>query len=91
MAARFAGDYFGIALTGPQEGSSTLLEYFPDLRSAPVARNAQAKQESDKESDIYRSVKATPVFGGFKAFEKSKTQKQAAPVFGGFKTFEQPK
>jgi len=91
MAARFAGDYFGISLAGPGESTSTLLEYFPDLRSAPVARNAQTKEQPEKDSGVYREVKATPVFGGFKRFEKSEGRKAAAPVFGGFKTFEQPK
>ena len=91
MATRFAGDYFGIALGTPQVTTSKLLEYFPDLRSAPTSNKTRIGGQSDKDSEIYREVTDSPVFGGFKRFEKRGGQKSGAPVFGGFKTFEQPK
>ena len=82
MAARFAGDYFGISLTEPNEGGSSLLKYFPSLRSAPVPKRAE---RTEKESRLYETVGAAPTFGGFKTFEVGSSKKAATPVFSGFK------
>lgn len=82
MAARFAGDYFGISLTEPDEGGSTLLKYFPSLRSAPVPKRAEG---TEKEFKLYETVGAAPTFGGFKTFEAGSSERVPTPVFGGFK------
>ena len=91
MAVRFAGDYFGVSLTEPQAGSSSLLQYFPELRSAPVPKNAKSGKQVGESSGIYSATRSAPVFGGFKEFEKSQDQNTGAPAFGGFKVFERPK
>ena len=91
MALRFAGDYFGVSLAEPQGGSSSLLEYFPELRSAPVSKSAQSERLAEESSGIYSATKGAPVFGGFKKFEKAQDQNTGAPVFGGFKVFERSK
>jgi len=91
MALRFAGDYFGVSLAEPQAGSSTLLQYFPALRSAPVPKNAKSGKQVGDSSGIYSATRSAPVFGGFKEFEKSQDQNTGAPAFGGFKVFERPK
>jgi len=91
MALRFAGDYFGVSLAEPQGGSSSLLEYFPELRSAPVPKNSQSGERPEENSGIYSATKGAPVFGGFKGFEKSQDQNTGAPAFGGFKVFERLK
>jgi len=91
MALRFAGDYFGVSLAEPQAGSSSLLQYFPELRSAPVPKNAKSGKQVGESSGIYSATRSAPVFGGFKEFEKSQDQNTGAPAFGGFKVFERPK
>lgn len=96
MATRFAGDFFGISLVDPEEEKgSTLLDYYPELRSLPkkaaVTDSADGETEGkakDTSARLYGGAQAAPVFSGFKTFEKT-GGRQAAPLFTGFKTFEQ--
>ena len=98
MATRFAGDFFGISLVDPgEEKGSTLLDYYPELRSLPKKAAVTDGTEGEAEGEtkeasarLYGGAQAAPVFGGFKTFEKT-GEKQAAPLFTGFKTFEQPR
>ena len=64
MAARFAGDFFGIPLVNQEEKDSELMRPFPDLRS--MGRSAQ---DSASEERSAQNTKAAPLFTGFKTFE----------------------
>jgi|DEB0MinimDraft_3_1074331.scaffolds.fasta_scaffold82111_2 hypothetical protein len=86
MAVRFAGDFFGVPLTTPEEDrGSELLRYFPELKTI----KKQAGQEEG--ARLYGGAKAVGPFTGFKTLEAPDAEQKAAPVFTGFKTFEQPK
>lgn len=85
MATRYAGDYFGISLAQPEDQSSVLLDYYPELRNPAKAKSDATGARS------YGGTEAAKVFTGFKTFEAKDNQKTAVPVFPGFKTFEQPK
>ena len=83
---RFAGDFFGVTLTTPEENKRSLLvDYFPDLRS--VKKSAVAEEGGSRN---YGGSKAVTPFTGFKTMEDP-GRAQSAPQFFGFKTFEQPK
>lgn len=87
MAIRFAGDFFGVPLTSAtSEESSTLLQYFPELKS--IKKPSTTSKETGAES--LGGSKAVSPFVGFKTFETTAKEPKAAPVFAGFKTFEQP-
>lgn len=89
MATRFAGDFFGIPLTTPDEDkSSNLLKYFPELKSI---RNSSSPATGAPlgEARSFGGAQAVSPFVGFKTFEVT-NQKKAAPMFAGFKTLEQP-
>lgn len=84
---RFAGDFFGVPLTTPEEGKeSALVDYFPELRS--IKRSSAGNSEEGARS--YGNVKAVAPFAGFKTME-GQSRDQSAPKFFGFKTFEQSK
>lgn len=85
MATRYAGDYFGISLAQPEDKSSVLLDYYPELRKPATSKGDVTGARS------YGGAEAAKVFTGFKTFEDKGNQKTAVPVFPGFKTFEQPK
>lgn len=89
MATRFAGDFFGLSLAGPEEASS-LFRYFPDLRSLGDRSPLEQKRQEEG-ARLFGNAQAVSPFAGFKTFEKPQGQYKAAPVFSGFKTFEQPK
>lgn len=79
----FSGDFFGTPLTTREEDKkSTLVEYFPELRS--IKKNAVA---SDEGARSYGGAKAITPFAGFKTMENT-GRDQSAPQFFGFKTFE---
>ena len=81
MAVRFAGDFFGVPLVSrEEERQSTLLDYFPDLRST-----AKAKQQDDEGARGFRNVRAVSPFTGFKTLEKASGEAKVPPVFTGFK------
>lgn len=84
MATRYAGDYFGVSLIGPDssDGGSRLLYYYPELRSAKPAKTSTEDQPDGARS--FRGTKAVGPFTGFKTLEKGSTFK-AVPVFTGFK------
>lgn len=83
---RFAGDFFGVPLTTPDEDKRSLLvDYFPELRS--VKKNATT---DDPGARSYGGSKAVAPFAGFKTMEDT-GRAQSAPQFFGFKTFEQAK
>lgn len=83
MAVRFAGDFFGVPLTTREEESrSTLLGYFPELRST-----AKAKPSDEDGARGFRNVKAVTPFAGFKTLEKAGGEAKVAPLFTGFKEF----
>lgn len=83
---RFAGDFFGVPLTTPEEDKKSLLvDYFPELGS--IKKGAPASEGGAKG---FGGTKAATAFGGFKTME-SPDREQTVPQFFGFKTFEQPK
>lgn len=90
MATRFAGDFFGAAMVGPDtDKGSLLLDYFPELRRA----KKQSNEEEDAGEDTgsarsFRGRQAVTPFTGYKTFEAGTKNIQAAPLFSGFKTFE---
>ena len=85
MATRFAGDFFGVPLTTPGEsGGSSLLAYFPELRS--VKQSKTSDEGESEEARSFRGTKAVSPFVGFKTFE-APNEPKAAPVFAGFKGF----
>ena len=82
MATRYAGDFFGIPLTTPQESeSSRLLSYFPELKTPSKASKTQEGARS------VGDTKAVTPFSGYKTFEAPKEERQTTPLFSGFKTF----
>jgi hypothetical protein len=82
MAVRYAGDFFGIPLTAPQESEgSRLLSYFPELKTPSKASKTQEGARS------VGDTKAVTPFSGYKTFEAPKEERQATPLFSGFKTF----
>jgi hypothetical protein len=82
MAVRYAGDYFGISLAEPEDKSSVLLGYYPELRNP-----AKAAEGADKnEARLVGGVQAPKTFTGFKTFEAKGGQQAAAPLFTGYKT-----
>lgn len=89
MATRFAGDFFGLSLTSPEEDTSRLFSYFPELRSIG-SRSPVAEQKEQEGARLFGGAQAVGPFTGFKTFEKPQGQYKAAPLFAGFKTFEQP-
>jgi len=90
MATRFAGDFFGAALTGPEaDQGSLLLDYFPELRKAKKKSNKEEEAVEDTgEARSFRGRQAVAPFTGYKTFETGSRTQQAAPLFSGFKTFE---
>ena len=90
MATRFAGDFFGIPLTTPQEDQgSTLFDYFPDLKTIRKGSQVPTGQSDLGPARLMGGAQAVTPFTGFKTFEVS-NERKAAPLFSGFKTFEQP-
>lgn len=84
MAARFAGDFFGIALIPEKSEKSSLVKYFPEL--ADVKKSGQSAKESKTGARAFGGAKAVSPFVGFKTFEKVDSKEaKAAPVFAGFK------
>lgn len=66
MAARFAGDYFGVSLASPETRSS-LVEYFPSLRTAGVKKKQEGVQPSgSRRPRTTGGYEAPGQFGGFK-------------------------
>lgn len=83
---RFAGDFFGVPLTTPEEDKRSLLvDYFPELRS--VKRSASVGNEG---AEGYGGTRAVAPFTGFKTMQNP-GGRQAVPGFFGFKTFSQQK
>lgn len=83
MATRYAGDYFGIPLSGVGSGrGSLLLSYYPELRSVKKQAEAEARQQPGARS--FRGARAVGPFTGFKTMRKDTTFK-ALPAFSGFK------
>lgn len=81
MAVRYAGDFFGIPLTAPQESEgSKLLGYFPELKTPKAAEGNQEGARS-----VGGKAAVTP-FSGYKTFEVPEDKPQVAPLFSGFKT-----
>ena len=67
MATRFAGDFFGVPLTTPGEsGGSSLLAYFPELRSTKKSKTSDEGESEEARS--FRGTKAVSPFVGFKTF-----------------------
>lgn len=84
---RFAGDFFGVPLTTPEEDKRSLLvDYFPELRSVKKSQ-ASGEQEGARG---FGNTKAVTPFAGFKTLQDP-GRSEAAPQFFGFKTFEQSK
>lgn len=80
MATRYAGDFFGIALTDNSDTvGSRLLSYYPELRRPGSIKKAKGSQTASRE------VKAVGPFAGFKTLSK-RGEYKAVPVFSGFKT-----
>jgi len=62
MAVRYAGDYFGISLAEPEDKSSVLLSYYPELRNPAKAADRTGKNEARS----LGGVQAPKFFTGFK-------------------------
>lgn len=104
MAARFAGDYFGITLSENGGGDSELLKYFPDLADVSKAKKKTAYESFKRDQATYNAPKTPEAFGGFRMFEykprgaatavdsprqkKALQQKDAPPTFGGVPSFD---
>ena len=69
MASRYAGDYFGISLTGEEENSE-LLKYFPGLKK--VAGSVQVQPKQTEGAVTEGGYKVPAPFAGFKTFDKPK-------------------
>ena len=83
MATRYAGDYFGIPLTGVDTGgNSLLLDYYPELRS--IKKEDSTTDNEQTEARSFRGTKAVGPFTGFKTLQKDINFK-ALPAFSGFR------
>jgi len=87
--ARFAGDYFGIALSPEKDSGSELLKYYPELAQVKKDRQKTAFDSFERDQMRYNAPKTPEAFGGFRLFEKKeKGQEKAPPSFGGIPTFD---
>ena len=89
MAARYAGDYFGLSISDLSDSdSSKLMSYFPALRST-----YSNKKQENSGPVLFGGVSGVKPFGGFKpnlgsSAPKKINEKMQTGVFGGSKPGE---
>lgn len=71
MASRYAGDFFGISLAGPDESTSKLLNYFPELKGRGlVDTTSKGKSEEADGATTVGGYRVPPSFAGFKTYRR---------------------
>ena len=84
---RFAGDFFGFALTPQSGGGSELINYFPELAQIGKAKKKTAFEQFEADQTRYNAPKTPEAFGSFRQFEKKKDAESASPSFGGMPSY----
>ena len=85
--ARFAGDYFGFALTPQSDSGSQLIKYYPELAQIGKAKKKTAFEQFEADQTRYSAPKTPEAFGGFRQFEKKEDAESAPPSFGGMPSY----